>query len=193
MPIIEFLTIHLFPSHSFHVGHPAECLPKISAWQAEVSSYPVYFFADKGDSSIIYLISGWHDVDAHMQWMASDRCQELLKIIQAEPFCEVTGMVHLDIDFTAMPNDCDNVVVKKYDEDAVKEESGSVGQHEKVDSLASASVWTGIGKDLEPGSKTVYQISVGCSDKGLDSLELGGEKPSFITMKRLYISSSDDI
>src|ERR1700733_6684898 len=104
MPITEFVTTHLLPSHSFHVGRPAECLRKVSAWQAEVSSYPVYFFANKTDSSIIYLISGWHDVDAHNQWSASDRCQELLKIIQAEPFCEFKGMVHLDIDFSAMPN-----------------------------------------------------------------------------------------
>ncbi|KAF8222485.1 hypothetical protein L208DRAFT_1413372 [Tricholoma matsutake] len=181
MPITEFAIFQLLHPHTFHSGSAADLFRKLNAWQAEISTYPLYFFADKVVPSTIYLISGWHNVDAHMQWVASDRNQELLRV--AKPLLTVKGMVHLDIDFTAMPMDCDVVTIKKRGEHYLKEQSGSVEY--EVNSLALSPTWIGIGQDLEPGSATVYEISAGW---GFGTVEEEGSEPTVMTMKRLYIS-----
>jgi hypothetical protein len=185
MPITEFVILHLLHPHSFQSGGPEEIFRTLDIWQSESSTYPLYFYADKSDSSTIYLISGWHDVDAHMRWIASNRNQELLRV--SKPFLEVKSMVHLGIDFTTMPNDCDVVMVKKRGVHDADGGSGSI-EDENVHSLASSPAWIGVGEDLEPGSETVYQMSAGYAQNGFGThTQLERE---VMTMKRLYVSQS---
>jgi hypothetical protein len=134
------------------------------------------------DESTIYLITGWHDVDAHLQWIASDRNQELLKV--AKTFLEIKGMVHLDIDFTEMPSNCEAVIVTRY-EDGLKRGSRNLDvEHEKL--FASTPAWMGAGQDLQPGSKATYQISGGNEINEFGTL--GNEEDvDVMRMTRLYI------
>jgi hypothetical protein len=119
-----------------------------------------------------------------LQWIASDRNQELLKI--AKPFLEVKGMVHLDIDCTEMPSNCEVVIVKRY-KDGLKEGSRSV-EHGNVHLLASTCQWMGAGQDLEPGSEMTYQISGGYEKNGFGTLG-DNDDVDVMTMTRLYIPS----
>ncbi|KAF9462715.1 hypothetical protein BDZ94DRAFT_704130 [Collybia nuda] len=100
MPITELAALQLLPSNNFHSSHISKLFRVISTRQSAVSNFPLYFFEDTTEESIIYLISSWNDVDSHMKWIESDANQELLRL--SIPYLKVLRLFHLDVDFTGV-------------------------------------------------------------------------------------------
>ena len=113
-----------------------------------------------------------------MRWIESDGNQELLK--WSEPFLEIKGLLHLEINFNAIPSNYRAAVLRKVE---CKEEQASGERMHGRDDLCRPS-WEGIGRDLEPGSRSVYEISVFEEDDMYRRKE-----PNAMIMNRVYISS----
>lgn len=149
MPITELAILQLLPPYEFHSPHILQLFRTVSTRQSAFSKFSLYYFADVADKSIIYLISGWDDVDSHKKWIASDENQELLRL--AAPYLKVPRLFHLDIDFTGpVVQNATIVVVRKCVE--------KLG--DKVEYVQGTPSWTWAGADLESGSEaTKYEVS----------------------------------
>ncbi|KIP08736.1 hypothetical protein PHLGIDRAFT_38913, partial [Phlebiopsis gigantea 11061_1 CR5-6] len=74
-------------------------LQRQSAW----SGHPLLFFRHETTPAIISLISGWKDVPAHHEWIASEGNQELLR--EAKAILTAKDFHHLEMNFDTMPLD----------------------------------------------------------------------------------------
>lgn len=59
MPVTEFATLAILPSHTSRSPSTQAFFQKVAALQSAWSGYPLYFFEDANQPTIIYLISGW--------------------------------------------------------------------------------------------------------------------------------------
>ncbi|KAK0200354.1 hypothetical protein DFS33DRAFT_1387564 [Desarmillaria ectypa] len=96
MTITEFAELQ-FQSATF-LSQPSlrDLLLRLRTDQGAWSGFPVYFYM-KDSEKVLYLISGWQNVPAHEEWIASDENQTLLKLFK--PHVQITDFVHLDVEF----------------------------------------------------------------------------------------------
>ncbi|KAG1890859.1 hypothetical protein F4604DRAFT_1702767 [Suillus subluteus] len=168
MPITEFASLSLIPPNTLTDPHVVDFFYKVSSWQSSSSGYSLTFFTNPAESAEIHLITGWDDVRAHEEWIASSRNQELLQI--AEGFLNIIGMVHLDLDFNEFPVGAESLV-------CVKSTAATKGVSEEAKSKSMASIpeygWTGHGKDVQEISAGVYYFAE--SDAHLEPEDGGKE------------------
>ena len=103
MTVTEFAGLEAQGQHAVDSPIIQEFLTKVAQRQAAWSGYPLLFFQDTSNSKVLYLISGWRDVPAHGEWIASTGNQELLR--EMEGIMTVREFRHLDIDFETLPQD----------------------------------------------------------------------------------------
>jgi hypothetical protein len=87
---------------------------QLSAWQSECSGFPLLFFTNRNDSLEVHLVTGWASVAAHEAWIRGERNQELLRMFAPHVDMQKIRMVHLSVNFEAIPSDAD-AVVERYD------------------------------------------------------------------------------
>lgn len=81
-----------------------------------------------------------------MRWIASDGNQELLAAFA--PYLTVKSLLHLNIDFNAIPGECEMATVERWQKDNLE-----------PDKHLTAS-WIGIGGDLGTELGESYKLSV---------------------------------
>ena len=101
MTVTEFVILTLTPSLSVDSPAVQTLLRSVATQQESWSGYPLFFFHDTHRPADIYLISGWQDITAHHQWIASEANQALLQ--EAASLLKITRFAHLAIDFQTMP------------------------------------------------------------------------------------------
>lgn len=174
MTITEFASLELLPLEKLD-PLLAELFEKLASWQAGWSGYQLLFFTDVNNPAKIYLVTGWKDVEAHKEWIASDQNQELLfKYTINKQYLKINGMVHIDMDFDEVPRDGKRFVCERFrswaevDENKLTEKGA---EEKKV--LDSQVVWVGAGKVLPDPPETVdgvfYRLTA-CSDKWRDKI-----------------------
>ncbi|TFY80034.1 hypothetical protein EWM64_g3978 [Hericium alpestre] len=138
MPVTEFATLELIAPFKVHHSDVLPIFRTLSKRQAAWSGYPLYFYQNTAKPSEIYLISGWKDVPAHYEWIASQGNQELLTMFK--PYLDVKDLVHLDLDFREIKKGVGYLEVEVTREEANADEGESCGPD---------MVWNGSGKDAE--------------------------------------------
>ncbi|KAK0218762.1 hypothetical protein IW262DRAFT_1054589 [Armillaria fumosa] len=96
MTITEFAELQFHSADFLSQPSLRDLLVRLRTNQGAWSGFPVYFYT-KDSERVLYLISGWHSVSAHEEWIASDENQALLKLF--EPHVQITDFVHLDVEF----------------------------------------------------------------------------------------------
>ncbi|KDR73728.1 hypothetical protein GALMADRAFT_630074 [Galerina marginata CBS 339.88] len=148
MPVTEFATLRIKEPHTIQLETLRQHLHSLGEAQAAWSGYPLTFYSDYKDVSLIHLVTGWKDVEAHMKWIVGEENQKFREIF--EQFLSVDGLAHIDIDFAQIPSDARALTCKK----SVVSVEGS--QTEQV-ATGSERLWAGQGEDLEK-QKAFYQF-----------------------------------
>jgi len=145
---------------------------KLSAWQSECSGFPLLFFTNPNDPLQIHLITGWTSVAAHEVWVRGERNQELLRVFA--PYVEIqrVRMVHLGVDFEAIPKYARWMVVERHGDERRAEASTSCEWAAGSDQ----SRWSLIGRDLALDGGDVYRF-VGVAGGGEVEEVSGGLAP----------------
>jgi hypothetical protein len=173
MPVTEFVSFRFKAPHTLHDDDVRSNFQKVSSWQSEWSKYPLTFYNAVDDPSVVYLVSGWEDVEAHMKWIESEKNQTLLKIF--EPILSIIDFAHLEIDFTMIPSDTKLLVYRK----------GAANDGEErstiwLDTDAERfEIWSGQGKAVE-GGEVYYFKAYG----NFESLSLSDDR--WKLMRRIY-------
>src|SRR5260221_4176618 len=103
MPVTELATFRFKVPHTLNDSEVRSQFQKLSSWQSGWSKYPLTSYNAVDDPAIVYLVSGWEDVQAHMKWIESDGNQELLRIFDS--ILSIVDFAHLEIEFTLIPSD----------------------------------------------------------------------------------------
>ena len=170
MTVTEFASLELLPLEKLD-PLLAELFEKLASWQAGWSGYQLLFFTDVNNPAKIYLVTGWKDVEAHKEWIASDQNQELLfKYTINKQYLKIIGMVHIDMDFDEVPRDEKRFVCERFRSWAEVDENKLTEKGAVLDSQVE---WVGAGKVLPDPPETVdgvfYRLTV-CSDKWRDKI-----------------------
>lgn len=151
MTITEF-AILLFKSPPDFTDPTLQSLfHKLSAWQSECSGFPLRFFTNPEKLLEVYLVTGWTSVAAHEAWIRGDRNQELLRVF--EPYVDIprVRMVHVDVDFEAIPQDagCTGsvVVVERY-----------AGARSFEGKNSDGCAWELVGRDLALDDRDAFRF-----------------------------------
>jgi len=101
MPITEIVTLDLIAPYTHQSTPLVKLLQTLAHRQSAYSAYPVLFFTDTESPSRIYMISGWHDVEASSSWLQSADALEIVALL--EPFRTVKSRIYVGIDFDTIP------------------------------------------------------------------------------------------
>ncbi|KAA1469277.1 hypothetical protein DENSPDRAFT_757529, partial [Dentipellis sp. KUC8613] len=96
MPVTEVAILNLIPPHEFRSPTLLPLFRLLAKRQSAWSGFPLRFFQNTSKEGEIYLVSGWKDVPAHYEWIASDANQELLELLKS--YLTVASLMHLEID-----------------------------------------------------------------------------------------------
>lgn len=175
MPVTEFVAFKLKAPHNLNDEDTRSNFQKISSWQSDWSKYPLTFYNAVDDPAIVYLVSGWKDVEDHMKWIGSEKNQILLQIFQ--PILSIIDFAHIDVDFRLIPSDTELLVYLK---DTAKDEkevytAGLDMQTKEVE------LWSGQGKVID--GEGVYHFK---ALKNLPESSISPDQPwKFI--RRIYL------
>ena len=148
MTITEFATLEILESDgTADSPQVLQFFRKVSQRQTSWSGYPLLFFQDASSPRIIYLISGWQDIPAHNEWIASEGNQELLR--EMISVMAVKDFKHLNCDFRTMPLDISCIMLEVVPD-------GQSVDHEKTDDARAA--WQCEGRALERPSDGLYRL-----------------------------------
>jgi hypothetical protein len=160
--VTEFAILRLNNPHKWNHATTVEFFRKLSTEQASWSGYPLLYFRDVDVSDQepqrIYLISGWKNVDAHHEWIASAQNQALLQEASELKLLDVVDLAHIAIEFETIPQDDRVLSVGR------RPARGEVEQEEVA---AEAEGWQRQGKALDNGMSEIWQMS----DHGLESAD----------------------
>ena len=117
MTITEFATIVFKSPLNFSDPTLQSLFQKLSVWQSECSGFPLRFFTNPNDPVEVHLVTGWASVAVHEAWIQGERNQTLLRIFAPYVDMPKIRMVHVGVDFEAIPKDtgCTAMVIERYD------------------------------------------------------------------------------
>ncbi len=141
MPVTEFVTFRFKEPYTLDNEEVRSQFRKVAAWQSEWSNYPLTFYKSVEDSALLYLVSGWKDVDAHGEWIKSERNQNLLQIF--DPILTIVDFVHLEMDFAVIPSDSQVLLFSE------EEHNGSEQSIQDLGNLKGVKSWCGQGRAIE--------------------------------------------
>ncbi|KAI9065443.1 hypothetical protein FKP32DRAFT_1537994, partial [Trametes sanguinea] len=95
MPVTEIATLRLNSPHIWDSPDVQSFFADVAAQQAAWSGYPLHYFQDTSDPSIVYILTGWESVSAHFEWIKSEQNQKLLE--QGKSLIEVVGLQHANL------------------------------------------------------------------------------------------------
>jgi hypothetical protein len=173
MPVTEFVALKF--KEPFTIDHPPilqefqTILPK----QAEWSGYPVTLYINAQDERLVYIISGWEDVEAHNKWIASQTNPKLLTYFTVDDFA------HVSIDFAQFPTEAEVVTCRKSSVDDQHNGRGAEGGHTKN----QGEIWAAEGKGEEKPTD-LYRFAV------FEAPQSNPDDSGFITLKRIHFNDA---
>jgi hypothetical protein len=191
MAITELAILKILPPFSLTSPQIQSFFRSVSKYQSAHSGYRLFYYRDLPESiqshtMLVYLISGWTSVAAHMEWIATDTNQELLRIAKEEAFLEVQSLLYLEIDFSKMEEATDGSEIVGF----WKSRSGNTDEllAGEVENLYTGTkdkaAWLGLGKDAEGKTNNTYALAI-----FKDGTELGPEEnEGWTILKPLQIS-----
>ena len=153
MTITEFASLKLNAPYTVTSDPLPELLKLVRERQSAWSSYPLLYFTDASDKSVVHILSGWDSVSAHEEWIKSEGNQDLLKNFAS--YLEDVTLRHLNFAFDEGRFNVPYIVYRNTPE-------GVEPKAEEVGGLSTVS-----GQDLEH------------PDSGLHSLTSFKEGPSY--------------
>ncbi|KAJ2921739.1 hypothetical protein H1R20_g15353, partial [Candolleomyces eurysporus] len=171
LTITEFASLKLKAPYKVTSDPLPELFTLVRERQSAWSSYPLLYFTDTSDKSIVHILSGWDSVSAHEEWIKSDGNQDLLKRFAS--YLEDVTLRHLDVTFDKDKFDVPYIVYRNTAE-------GTEPNGEEADGLSTRTV---SGQDLEH------------PDSGSHSLTFLEERPSYSNgedkiLERVYADHS---
>ena len=145
MPVTEFVKFRFKEPYTLDNEEVCSQFRKVSAWQSEWSNYPLTFYKSVEDPALLYLLSGWKDVDAHGEWIKSERNQNLLQIF--DPILTIVDFVHLKIDFAVIPSDTQLLLFREEENDGSDNSIRDLRWLEEH--LKGVKSWCGQGRAIE--------------------------------------------
>ena len=175
MPVTELVTFRFKTPHTLNDDEIRSEFRKLSSWQSEWSKYPLTFYNAVDDPAVVYLVSGWEDVPAHMKWIESEGNQTLLRIF--DPILSIVDFAHLEIDFTLIPSDTGLLLYRKG-----TASDGLEISTEWVDKHAGVNTWSGEGKVIDGVGMLYFKAY-----RNVESLGLGNFPDcQWKFMRRIY-------
>ena len=146
MTVTEFVTLEVLLPYDSRSSAIQDFFRKVAELQSATSGYPMRFFQD-ANASTLYILAGWPDAAAHQKWIESEGNGALVAEMQSK--VAVKGLVHLDIDFNAIPADAAHIRLTTYPKESIPklEESGAGEDGEPM--------WRGIGATLESSGSDI--------------------------------------
>ena len=92
MPVTEIATLALNPPHTWDSPDIQTFFTAVATQQAAWSGYALHYFQDTVDPRVVYILTGWESVPAHIKWIESEQNQALL--MRAKGLIEVKGLQH---------------------------------------------------------------------------------------------------
>ncbi|CCM06440.1 uncharacterized protein FIBRA_08702 [Fibroporia radiculosa] len=154
MTITELATLELVHPYTWDTPSIRAFFARLATEQAACSGHQLFFFRRAQSERKIFLVSGWASLEAHREWIAGDKNQELLRM--ADALLTVAGLVHMDIDFGAMPGDTKRIAWFAVGGNKTDEGAGIVWNRTRnvpsdgVEARARWD-WAGEGKSLDEG------------------------------------------
>ncbi|KAH9852740.1 hypothetical protein C2E23DRAFT_148146 [Lenzites betulinus] len=93
MPVTEIAVLKLLSRHSWDSAETRSFFAAVASQQAAWSGYPLHYFQDTSDASVVYILTGWESVPAHWEWIKSEPNQKLLEL--GKGLIEVVGLNHV--------------------------------------------------------------------------------------------------
>lgn len=121
MTVTELAILSLNPSVTLPSATLSPYFALLSSRQSAWSGHPLRFYTL--DNKVL-LLSGWADVPAHNDWIASEGNRELLSLLT--PHLSIETFVHLDVPFERVP-DWEELVLNEVDVTDI-EGTGVVGR-----------------------------------------------------------------
>jgi len=176
MPVTELVKFRFKAPHTPNDSEVRSQFQKLSSWQSEWSKYPLTFYNAVDDPAIVYLVSGWDDVQAHTKWIESDGNQKLLRIF--EPILSIVDFAHLEIEFNLIPSDTELLAYRK----GIINDGPEISKECFDMHVEGVKLWSGQGKVVD-GVEVHYFEAY----RNVESLELGGSDCQWKFMRRIYI------
>ncbi|KAJ7355829.1 hypothetical protein DFH08DRAFT_773085 [Mycena albidolilacea] len=167
MPITEVVTLAVTAPYT-HQSVPLRQLQTLASRQSAYSAYPVLFFADTNFPSRIYMLSGWHDVEASYVWLDSPDWVEMLALL--EPFGAIQSRIFIGIDFDAIPRH--GVLLLRRQTRVTR-----------LRSSPASAFWQASGEELDAQTNGTYTIEIYSHDD-LDHLPMDNS----VSMRQLSLS-----
>ena len=167
MTITEFAILVFKSPPDFSDPTLQSLFQNLADWQSDCSGLPLVFFTNPDDPLQIHLVTGWKSVPAHEAWIRGERNQVLLRLFA--PYVDMTKirMVHLGMDFEAIPTDA-GMVVERYPYPDGERAMSTPFESERSD----RSAWLLFGRDLVQDRGDVYRFVGVASGRG--EFEVGG-------------------
>jgi len=179
MPVTEFVTLKF--KQPFTIDHPPirQGFQTLFIQQSEWSGYPLTLYINTKNEHIVYLVSGWEDVEAHNTWIASEANQDLLTYF--EPFVTIDDFAHVAIDFAQFPTEVETLTCRKYSlvgDDQVQ--LGTEGGHVKN----QGEIWAGVGRGEEKPTDIYRFAAFEAFQSNLDDSDL-------ISMEHIHFNRAE--
>jgi len=178
MPVTEFATLKF--KEPFTIDHPPirqefqTVLPK----QAEWSGYPVSLYINAQDERLVYIVSGWEDVEAHNKWIASQTLSQTKPNILT--YFTIDDFAHVAIDFAQFPTEAEVVTCRK---SSVGDQPNGL-RAEGGDTKNQGEIWAAEGKGEEKPTD-IYRFAV------LEALQSNLDDSGLITLKRIHFNDAE--
>ncbi|KAF9447590.1 hypothetical protein P691DRAFT_802172 [Macrolepiota fuliginosa MF-IS2] len=179
--VTEFAFLNLIPPTTLQNRKLIEGFLNAAEAQSSWSGYPLHFFfssnnprpheeaSPSGDrntgevpvSTMIYIVSGWASAQAHNEWIASPKNQEILKFFGDAGMMSVGGVVHLDINFAGLSfEECDAVVWRKIGSGGggVSQAVQEVGSGDDGSAQDARLLWSHRGRAVDDGVEDEYEL-----------------------------------
>ncbi|KAF9557128.1 hypothetical protein CPC08DRAFT_619989, partial [Agrocybe pediades] len=92
MPVTEFAVLKIKEPYTAQSEILQAKLRVLDQRQGEASSYPLTYYTDDKDSSILYVVTGWDSAESHLKWVRDDSNQDFFATFA--PLVSVEHSVH---------------------------------------------------------------------------------------------------
>ncbi|KAF8912194.1 hypothetical protein CPB84DRAFT_1761584 [Gymnopilus junonius] len=141
MPVTEFATLKLKEPYTTNNEDLRKLFQSVAKQQATWSGYPLTFYHNAQNPSLLHIVSGWKNAHAHQKWIASEENQKYLSVF--DPLLSVEGLAHVDVDFAQVPSNTQVLVFRKRasDDEETKPANGTT--------IGRQPAWAGEGVDVD--------------------------------------------
>lgn len=185
MPLTEIVTLIHSETGVFETLAPF--YRQWSTYQSGYSSYPLTFYVDVQNPTVVYLISGWNNADEYARWCKTDSRRTVLTMLPSR--ITISRSVVVNMEFDSIPRTVTRGLmcldVNTIGGDDLEEQPTDVWDlGNMVRSLAVT--WSSCGEDCKAPS-TLYRLTL--YDATVRSEDISRNRPESVIMRRIGLST----